>query len=293
MNVGQIWLLTPPFPSYYSSNMENLKEKSPNSTKTESFQQVYDKFISKAFKSEEYSTLMDPIIDKMDEDEVELINMHFLSGSDYESSFRNLTYLVADMLNIEPPRIAFKNISKEEEWNDGAAVYIPETKIIGILHKEGRAHQKTGEILSAVECVAHEMWHAYQHNEIETHGKRAPLYQENFDNYTHAYRDSPPEELLSYLEQPIEAEALVFGEKFMIKFVEKLISSLTKEQNAYLGEIAIDNTLDNMQDLDAWDIIAQEEYKEEIELKMKELKALRKFYGSYSLVNQNASNSTK
>ena len=260
--------------------MEKIQsDSSENFTKTESFQQLYDAFLSKALKSKELSDLMDPLVGRINEDQVASINKAFLFYGDYRYGYKELVELLADTLGIEAPNIFFKTVSEGEKNKYPPAIYDNKKKCIGIVLPYGEQYMGTGRIIGPVRRIAHEMWHAYQHNEIDRHGIRASIYQDNFDNYIRANRNSSNEDILAYLEQPIEVEAYAFGEKFTLGFVEKLISSLTKERDSFVGKTALGNSIGvNQNDKD------EDSFNSEHELKMEQLNKLQKIYNDSRFV---------
>lgn len=254
--------------------MEKIQsDSSEKSTETESFQELYDSFLSKALKSKEFSDLMDPMVERIDENQVASINESFLFYNDCRNGYRELVDLLAGTLGIEAPNIFFKTVSEEEKSKYPPAIYDDKKKCIGIVLSDGESYWGTGKIIGPVKKIAHEMWHAYQHNEIDRHGIRASIYQDNFDNYIRANRNSSNEDILAYLEQPIEVEAYVFGEKFTLSFVEKLISSLTKERDNFIGKTALGNSIGTNRDDED-----EEFFNSERELKMEQLSRLQNIY---------------
>ena len=128
------------------------------------------------------------------------------------------------------------------------------------------------------------MWHGYQYREIEKHGPRAPIYQDNFENYIRVKEDSFQENC-AYLKQPVEAEAFVFGDKFAFKFVEKIISSLEKEQSEYRGKKAMHAVSDEKSEEEGdYDVfIGDTFYLSDEDRKAAELTALKKIYNNLGM----------
>ena len=102
------------------------KIPSDNSEKTagaELSQQLYDDFLSRALHSKEYSDLMDPMIRRIDEDQVASINDSFLLYGDYRVGYKELVELLANTLGIEAPSLYFKTVPEKEKNKYPSAIY--------------------------------------------------------------------------------------------------------------------------------------------------------------------------
>lgn len=252
----------------------NLEEP----TSGQSLQQLQKEFrdyISEAVRSKEYCVLMDPLIEQIDNNRVASINETFLFYGDDRYGYGELVELVANILNIETPKnLYIMTRSEAEKTNlpaDAGGGYVAKTRSIGFVVPDGE-HPVTWRIMNATRKVAHEMWHVYQHNEIDKKGERARFYQDNFDNYTCASGQQDNEAILAYIKQPIETEAYVFQEKFTRSFIERLFDSLVKERDKDIGRKAI-STATGFLDDEYW-------FETEHEAKMKELDRLQKIIGN-------------
>jgi hypothetical protein len=108
---------------------------------------------------------------------------------------------VNDVLNLEkPPNIEYYN--EAEQGNYGG--YNPATNTLSI--NEYMLYDSN----EAADTVAHELWHAYQHERAENpQSTKDYLYQVGFDNYI-----SPGDDFDAYQSQLVEAEARAFADQF-------------------------------------------------------------------------------
>ena len=196
-------------------------------------------------RSEEYASLMDPIVQKITEGDAGSINEAFLYWGDYQIGYRETISLLANILDIEEPHLDLHVVPKLERIKYPYAQYSDRQSAIRVFHTEDDSYVGTGKIMAPIRKIAHEMWHAYQFNEIRKHGPRSIIYQDGFNQY---YRppDKPTiEEYERYIKQPVEEEAFVFGEKFVLEFVKKLIKDSTNElanqKHSSIGRAALEN----------------------------------------------------
>jgi hypothetical protein len=108
---------------------------------------------------------------------------------------------VNDVLNLEnPPNIEYYN--EPEKGNYGG--YNPVTNTLSI--NEYMLYDSN----EAADTVAHELWHAYQHERASNpHSPKDLLYQVGFDNYIR-----PNVDFDGYQSQLVEAEARAFADQF-------------------------------------------------------------------------------
>ena len=244
-----------------------------------SLDRLYKSVIGEKVHSKEYSDLMDPIIKKIDEEHVEYINNSILLWNDYVGGSEAFVELLTNMIGLgEHGLIPYFGKNKT-----AAGKYSHAEKAVRFFFHDDSAnknpsYQSAKKIVELGRIIAHEMWHGYQYNEIEKHGPRASIYQDNFENY-HEVGDGSFQDYRAYLEQPVETEAMVFGDKFAFKFVEKLISSLEKEQNEFRGKKAIRATSNNDRAEDDYEIyIGGTLFTSDEDMKMAELAELRRIY---------------
>jgi hypothetical protein len=108
---------------------------------------------------------------------------------------------VNDVLNLEnPPTIEYYN--EAEQGNFGG--YNPATNTLSI--NEYMLYDSN----EAADTVAHELWHAYQHERAsDPQSPKDLLYQVGFDNYIR-----PGDDFDAYQSQLVEAEARAFADQF-------------------------------------------------------------------------------
>ena len=227
--------------------------------------------------SKEYASLMDPIVQRIDKDWVGSINESFLLWNDYRVGYQETVSLLANILDIEEPRVDIHIIPESERKRYPIARCGDEGGTIRIFHTENDSYHGTGKIIDPIRKISHEMWHAYQYNEIRKHGPKSAVYQDNLSDYYRIGQEATLEEQTAYFRQPIEEEAIVFGEKFTIEFIKKLIDSLndelSDERNSLIGKTAISSTIVNAQSDEDEDFFAAE-----TEMKVKQLDRIKKLY---------------
>jgi len=117
---------------------------------------------------------------------------------------------VNNVLDLEnPPRIEYYNTVEDGDYGG----YNPATNTLSI--NEYMLHDSK----EAADTVAHELWHAYQHERASNpHTKKDFQYQFNFDNYI-----SPGDDFDGYQNQLVEAEARAFADQFkgMISHIQR------------------------------------------------------------------------
>ena len=108
---------------------------------------------------------------------------------------------VNDVLNLEnPPNIEYYN--EPEQGNYGG--YNPATNTLSI--NEYMLYDSN----EAADTVAHELWHAYQHERASNpQSPKDFQYQFGFDNYIR-----PDDDFDGYQSQLVEAEARAFADQF-------------------------------------------------------------------------------
>ncbi len=257
-----------------------------NNQETIQLAEFYKSFIREKAHSKEYADLMNPIIQKIDEEHVKYINNSILLWNDYVGGSEALVELLANILDLGEHSVTshYKN-----DKSPAIAKYSCADKAVRIAFYDGPtseapSNQSANKVVELCRIVAHEMWHGYQYREIEKHGPRAPIYQDNFENYIRAKEDSFQENC-AYLKQPVEAEAFVFGDKFAFKFVEKIISSLEKEQSEYRGKKAMHAVSDEKSEEEGdYDVfIGDTIYLSDEDMKAAELTALKKIYNNLGM----------
>ncbi|MDR3183624.1 MAG: hypothetical protein LBT89_12040 [Planctomycetaceae bacterium] len=131
-------------------------------------------------------------------------NWSDLSQEERKQSMTELADYVADMTgNENPPEIIFRNDMGDGEYGG----YNPETNTLEI------NQNMLDDSAEAADTVAHEMWHAYQHQcALDPASGRGHEYQEGFDNYI-----SPEYDFEGYQNQMVEAEAREFAQGFKNK----------------------------------------------------------------------------
>ena len=142
------------------------------------------------------SKQLDSVLDNFQEN-----NWSDLSLEDQKQSITDLAdYVANDTGNENPPEIVFC-----DDMEDGTyGGYNPETNTIEI------NENMLDDSVEAADTIAHEMWHAYQHQEaLDTSSEKGREYQEGFDNYI-----SPEYDFEGYENQMVEAEAREYAQGF-------------------------------------------------------------------------------
>ena len=121
--------------------------------------------------------------------------------NDQKDQINGLFDYVNNVLNLDnPPNIEYYN--EPEQGNYGG--YNPITNTLSI--NEYMLHDSN----EAADTVAHELWHAYQHERASNpQSQKDFLYQYGFDNYIR-----PSDDFDGYQSQLVEAEARAFADQF-------------------------------------------------------------------------------
>ena len=214
---------------------------------------------------------------RIDKDQVGSINESFLLWNDYRVGYQETVSLLANILDIEEPRVDIHIIPEKKRKKYPIARCGDEGGTIRIFHVKNDSYHGTGKIIDPIRKIAHEMWHVYQYNEIRKGGPKSAVYQDNLSDYYRIGQEVTLEEQTTYFRQPIEEEAIVFGEKFTIEFIKKLIDSLNDElndeRNSLIGKTAISSAIANTQNDEDEDFFFFFS-----EMKTKQLERIKKLY---------------
>ncbi len=130
-----------------------------------------------------------------------------LSLEEQKQSMTELADCVAaDTGNENPPEIVFRGDMNDGEYGG----YNSESNTLEI------NQNMLGDSAEAADTVAHEMWHAYQHQcALDPTNEKGREYQEGFDNYI-----SPEYDFEGYENQMIEVEAREYAQRFRDKLAK-------------------------------------------------------------------------
>ncbi|MBR3256510.1 hypothetical protein IKG10_02490 [Candidatus Saccharibacteria bacterium] len=131
---------------------------------------------------------------------------------DYRRGAEELRDWLADMFQIEPPRLEFRLTRNLDFLGE----YDPDKNIIVVVRDAGR--DREGD-LNDLNTVAHEMWHAWQYHVVSSGGERSDIYSFNDRHYCPSEEDEK-----MYEGQIMEREAFYFG-----KTVERYFGNYLKE----------------------------------------------------------------
>lgn len=128
-------------------------------------------------------------------------NWEGLTLDEKEAAMNDLAEYVEDVIGFDnPPSIEYYSSDSPGEYGG----YYPDTNTLRI--NENMLFQNE----EAADTVAHELWHAYQHEcALNPQCARDYQYQYGFDNYI-----SPDMDFEGYQDQLVEAEARAFAEQF-------------------------------------------------------------------------------
>lgn len=141
-----------------------------------------------------------PYVDKMRREDLDYcLNTYredFEAGNQALAAYISQTLGLKTLISVKTKEVDSSDQVKSDGqyWNHG--------KEITIFRVKGEKPSLRGTI----DTIAHELWHAKQHEEVEEGGKRGTLYREEF---THPV--DPREDYEGYRGQMIEQEAFVFG----------------------------------------------------------------------------------
>ena len=124
-----------------------------------------------------------------------------LSLEDQKQSITDLAdHVAADTGNKNPPEIIFSGDMPDGTYGG----YNPATNTIEI------NENMLGDSTEAADTIAHEMWHAHQHQcALDPASEKGREYQEGFDNYI-----SPEYDFEGYENQMVEAEAREYAQGY-------------------------------------------------------------------------------
>ena len=208
-------------------------------------------------KMKEYSSFMDPVMAKLSESDAKYIGMTFALSEDYKEGYLYSVDVLSKMMGIKTPQIEFELVP--DGSNAPPALYLSKTNTIRIFRKENDTQKEKG-IVRQIKGLSHEMWHAYQHNEVRSNGPGSGVYKNNFEHYI-----SGKDDLEGYFNQPIELEAYTFSTIFTNKVIDLTKMNLEKEHEKLIAEIALNVGDEETLDEDFF------RYKEKIESRLKEL----------------------
>ena len=128
-------------------------------------------------------------------------NWSDLSLNEQKQSMLDLAeYVAKDTANENPPEIVFRNDMPDGSYGG----YSPDTNTIEI------NVNMLGDSAEAADTIAHEMWHASQHQcVLNPNCKMRHEYQEGFDNYI-----TPDYNFEAYENQMVEREARDYAQRF-------------------------------------------------------------------------------
>lgn len=124
-----------------------------------------------------------------------------LSMDEQKDAMNGLAEYVEEVIGFDsPPEIVYYNNPEDGDYGGYSAA----TNTLEI--NEHMLYQNE----EAADTVAHELWHAYQHQRAENPcTTKDQLYQYGFENYV-----SPEDDFTGYQEQLVEAEARAFAQQF-------------------------------------------------------------------------------
>ena len=174
-------------------------DKPPENPEEFSINSVYEGLDYYDFDGKNYlldSERLDSSLDYFNDE-----NWEALSLDEKEMAMLDLGEYVKEVIGFEnPPEIVFYNSEVEGEYGG----YFPDTNTLEI--NEYMLYEND----EAADTVAHELWHAYQHERaMNPQSAKDYQYQYGFDNYI-----SPDEDFIGYQNQLVESEARIFAEQF-------------------------------------------------------------------------------
>ena len=145
----------------------------------------------------------DAVLDSFKEE-----NWSDLSLDEQKQSMTDLAACVAaETENKNPPEVIFRNDMPDGTYGG----YSPDTNTLEI------NTYMLGDSAEAADTVAHEMWHAYQHQcSLDPASEKGREYQEAYENYI-----SPEYDFEAYQNQMLEVEARNYAQGFKDKLQGK------------------------------------------------------------------------
>ena len=208
-------------------NIGDMMEKLQKNNQQEklAIPEYFDNFLEEGY--EKYAGHLKKYVDRVEEKNMKDINFT-LENMGYENGIELAAEYIAGALDIDKPEIKFQIIKDKNGIRYGCDRR--DNSIVVRRTLEERYEDVLG-ISDAVEMIAHESWHAHQHNEIRNNSERAQLlYKRDYIK--------PQDSLEGYYRQPYELEAYVFGEMVRNKFSEIRKEFLSRELDKTIGAIA-------------------------------------------------------
>lgn len=124
-----------------------------------------------------------------------------LSIDEQKDAMNGLAEYVEDVIGFEnPPKIVYYNNPVDGDYGG----YLADRNMLEV--NEHMLYENE----EAADTIAHELWHAYQHERAENPtSTKDYLYQYGFDNYVR-----PEDDFSAYQDQLVEAEARAFAQQF-------------------------------------------------------------------------------
>ena len=190
--------------SLLASATEKLEDVPPDHKECPLMPDSYDAITKIAKK--EFASFMDPFVKNFSEGNIREIDSAF--DVSYVAGNEVAVDIFADLLHIKRPDVAYIP-ERQSNGERTLPCYDQRTGKIYIPNRQ----EDDDSIVNKVDKIAHEMWHAYQHQTIKNNGRRSDIYRNNFANYR------PPERgVKEYFCQPVELEAYTFGSRIIDKF---------------------------------------------------------------------------
>ena len=160
-----------------------------------------------------------PYVDKMRREDLDYcLNAY---REDFEAGNQALVAYVSQVLGLKTMiGVRVKEVEPGENVVQDDGLYWNKKKEVTIFHVKG---QKPS-LHKTIDTIAHELWHAKQHEEIEEGGERAQVYREEF-----AHQIDPEKDYAGYRNQMIEQEAFVFG-RSVAERAEATVRARTKQE---------------------------------------------------------------
>ena len=143
-------------------------------------------------------------------------------GGNYKAFNGEVVQYLSSVLGLKNP----PDIMYEAKRDNSMGEYSPASNTITLYCEGDRLDVAT---LGDIDTVAHEMWHAYQHQATSNEGGtdlKSEMYKKNFEAYV-----TPEEDYHGYRTQLVEAEARMFAQQF----TERLTSTPERMRKRRIG----------------------------------------------------------
>lgn len=211
-----------------------------------------------------YDKLTKPFIEKMNINMVDIIDDAF--DKSYDTGCLAAIRFLSEMVGVRN-----LHIIRDDPTNPNQPTAEQQNRTIKVPMYKGDKNVNERDRLTAIEAIAHDMWHVYQHDVAENGGERAEFYKKNFDSAAPVLIEE------SENHQPLELETQSFSKGIHERYYDLVLASLWrgKEGSMVLSTYNRENGISD-------NSIAKQEVAQKRKAKILELIAIDDFKQRYN-----------